>query len=322
VNVDTVVATSHGSTSPLQHDRRHLVDRGSVGTLASEARRGSLDMVAASPFGRRRIALEKLAAHVTGMTAVMSFVAFMAGPLPTPSASCRRSAVLAACVGFVLWVGLIGLVSGSVAWALAPFVSRQCRGSRVRAFWPVMSERLRQLRAVAGGSGPPELSTGPPANSACRSVRLVLACAGRHRHVVLYAVAWKHSRAATWMTVPSHCRPCRSHCSARVAPLAGIRRAAAMALPGHRLAVYAGYGGFQPVLRRRANRAPDLTRMLHTVFPGYDLAFRRVLAAHVHRDWILVAGLGAATLASGWLPMRPTAVWNCSWPLPWPGHAG
>src|SRR5512137_1684163 len=32
------------------------------GTLAGEARRGSLDFVAAAPFGRRRIALEKLAA--------------------------------------------------------------------------------------------------------------------------------------------------------------------------------------------------------------------------------------------------------------------
>ena len=30
------------------------------GTLAGEARRGSLDFVAAAPFGKRRIALEKL----------------------------------------------------------------------------------------------------------------------------------------------------------------------------------------------------------------------------------------------------------------------
>ena len=35
------------------------------GTLAGEASRGSLDFVAAAPFGKRRIALEKLAAHLT-----------------------------------------------------------------------------------------------------------------------------------------------------------------------------------------------------------------------------------------------------------------
>lgn len=35
------------------------------GTLASEASRGSLDIVATMPFGKRRIAVEKLAAHLT-----------------------------------------------------------------------------------------------------------------------------------------------------------------------------------------------------------------------------------------------------------------
>ena len=34
-------------------------------TLASESSRGSLDFVAVTPFGKRRVALEKLAAHLT-----------------------------------------------------------------------------------------------------------------------------------------------------------------------------------------------------------------------------------------------------------------
>ena len=37
------------------------------GTLAAEARRGSLEFVAASGLSRRRIALEKLAGHLTGL---------------------------------------------------------------------------------------------------------------------------------------------------------------------------------------------------------------------------------------------------------------
>ena len=36
------------------------------GTIASEVRRGSIEFVATTPLGKRRIALEKLAAHVTG----------------------------------------------------------------------------------------------------------------------------------------------------------------------------------------------------------------------------------------------------------------
>src|SRR5674476_501039 len=47
------------------------------GTLAGEAARGSLDLVAASPFGKRRIALEKLAAHLTVLWLAMAFVAIM-----------------------------------------------------------------------------------------------------------------------------------------------------------------------------------------------------------------------------------------------------
>jgi ABC-2 type transport system permease protein len=95
------------------------------GTLASEARRGSLEFVASAPFGRRRLALEKLAAHVTVLTAVMVVLAFAAwlagaafGTLPgdpiAPSAA----------IGYALWVGLIALASGSVAWVLAPFIGR------------------------------------------------------------------------------------------------------------------------------------------------------------------------------------------------------
>ena len=42
------------------------------GTLAGEAGRGSLDFVAAAPFGKRRIALEKLAAHLTMLWLAMA----------------------------------------------------------------------------------------------------------------------------------------------------------------------------------------------------------------------------------------------------------
>jgi ABC-type transport system involved in multi-copper enzyme maturation permease subunit len=54
-----------------------LVRAGPVGTLAAEARRGSLDFVAAAPLSRTRIALQKLAGHLTGLTIafVVTFVA-------------------------------------------------------------------------------------------------------------------------------------------------------------------------------------------------------------------------------------------------------
>ena len=96
------------------------------GTLAGEARRGSLDLVAAAPFGKRRIAFEKLAAHVTAMTVsmvVLAICGLVAGSVFGIAALGDAISVTSA-VGFALWVGLMGLVSGSVAFALAPVVGR------------------------------------------------------------------------------------------------------------------------------------------------------------------------------------------------------
>src|SRR5205807_3429879 len=46
-------------------------------TLAGEASRGSLDVIATAPFGKRRIAVEKVAAHVTALALALAFMAVM-----------------------------------------------------------------------------------------------------------------------------------------------------------------------------------------------------------------------------------------------------
>ena len=96
------------------------------GTLAGEARRGSLDFVATAPFGKRRIALEKLAAHVTAVALSMTFlvVATLVASSVFGVPELGDDIPLSGAVGFALWVGLMGLVSGSVAFALAPIVGR------------------------------------------------------------------------------------------------------------------------------------------------------------------------------------------------------
>jgi ABC-2 type transport system permease protein len=95
------------------------------GTLAAEARRGSLDLVAAAPFGRRRLALEKLAAHLTVMVGAMAVLAFASWLAGTVFGTLPGDAIPPeAAIGFALWVGLVALASGSVAFALAPFLGR------------------------------------------------------------------------------------------------------------------------------------------------------------------------------------------------------
>jgi ABC-2 type transport system permease protein len=95
------------------------------GTLAGEARRGSLEFVATTPLGLRRIALEKLAAHLTGMAVVFVVTALSAwlagaafGTLPGDAISPESA------LGFAAWVAVVALASGSVAWALAPIIGR------------------------------------------------------------------------------------------------------------------------------------------------------------------------------------------------------
>ena len=94
-------------------------------TLAGEARRGSLDLVAAAPFGKRRVALEKLSAHLTMVGISMAVVAVTAWATGEIFSTQPGDEIPPqAAIGFALWVGLLGLVSGSVAFALAPIVGR------------------------------------------------------------------------------------------------------------------------------------------------------------------------------------------------------
>lgn len=94
------------------------------GTLASEIRRGSLEFVATTPLGRRRIVLEKLAAHLTGMAIVVlvtALAALAAGAFATLPGD---EIPVSAAVGYAAWVGAVGLASGSVAFALSPILGR------------------------------------------------------------------------------------------------------------------------------------------------------------------------------------------------------
>lgn len=96
------------------------------GTLAGEARKGSLDFVAVAPFGKRRLALEKLLAHVSVLSLSMlalALSAWVAGSaFGTPALGDGISLVSG--LGFASWVGLIALASGSVAFVLAPVLGR------------------------------------------------------------------------------------------------------------------------------------------------------------------------------------------------------
>jgi ABC-2 type transport system permease protein len=95
------------------------------GTLAGEAAKGSLDLLASTPQSRRSIALQKLGGHLTALAFAMVLFAiltwltgiFFAG-LPGDEIPFSSS------VGQALLYGLLMLAAGSISFAAAPFVGR------------------------------------------------------------------------------------------------------------------------------------------------------------------------------------------------------
>ena len=96
------------------------------GTLAGEARRGSLDFVAAAPFGKRRIGLEKLAAHLTLLWLAMLImaVAITFSSSVFGNASLGDTIPLDRSIGFALWIGALAMFFGGIAFMLSPLLGR------------------------------------------------------------------------------------------------------------------------------------------------------------------------------------------------------
>ena len=279
------------------------------GTLASEARRGSLDMVAAAPFGKRRIALEKLAAHVTGMVAACVFLGVVTYVGTQALGTVPGDALpVEAAVGIALWVGLIGLVSGSVAWALAPFVGRGGAAG-------VAGALLLGGDVISGYSSVVPALQLPADLSWFHWTANHLPLAGQYDWlslvpvavvtVVLFAVgivAFDKRDLGSTSAIPMPAMP---------GALLGVRgptgRSFGERLP-QALAWGIGLALFAALIAASSRsfadtlaQSPDVTKMLKTIFKGYDITsgggFLQLLFAYMG---YLVGGLAAATLVSGW----------------------
>src|ERR1035437_2031132 len=279
------------------------------GTLASEASRGSLDMVAAAPFGKRRIALEKVAAHVTGMVGACVFLGIVTYAATQGFATVPGDALpVEAAVGFALWVALIGLVSGSVAWALAPFVGRSSAAG-------VAGALLLGGYVVSGYSTSVPALRIPADFSWFHWTAGHLPLAGEYDWLSLVPVAivvvalfavgvWAFDRRDLGSTsaIPVPAMP---------GALLGVRGPAGRAF-GERLPQALAWGlglaAFAALIAASSKsfadtltNSPDTSKLLTTVFKGYDITsgggFLQLLYAYIG---YIVAGLAAALLVSGW----------------------
>lgn len=94
-------------------------------TLAGEARRGNLDLTAATPHARRVIGLQKVGGHVAALAIGMAIVALLTWLTGTVFGTMPDDAIdPAAAVAFAVGLGVRALVAGSLAFALAPLIGR------------------------------------------------------------------------------------------------------------------------------------------------------------------------------------------------------
>ncbi len=95
------------------------------GVLAGELSRGSLEMLAASPLGRRRLALEKLAGYLGIVALAVLVQAIGTFAIITAFAALPGDQVgLEAVLAHHVWLYVTMLVPGAVAFAVAPLVGR------------------------------------------------------------------------------------------------------------------------------------------------------------------------------------------------------
>ena len=95
------------------------------GTIAGEAAKGSLDLLASTPQARRTVAIEKLAGHITAVIGAMLLLAATIWMVGTTFAKLPGDEIpVSAALGQVTLYGVMMLFVGGVAFATGPWVGR------------------------------------------------------------------------------------------------------------------------------------------------------------------------------------------------------
>jgi ABC-2 type transport system permease protein len=278
-------------------------------TLASEASRGSLELVAATGRSRRRIALEKLSGHVLAMT-VACFIGFLsiayAGAtypvLPGDEISVTQA------FGYAAWLGLIALAAGGLAFAVAPFVGRGAAAG--------ISGFVMMAGYILFGYQQPVPELAPFANLTWWGwTQNHIPLAGQFDWVSLAALA-AVVIALFSIGVAAFSRRDIGATSTLVSastprPLLGLSgplaRTTAYNFPS---AVAWGlgvglfglvFGGASGPFIEQLDESPQFIELLETVFPGVDYAsaggFLQLLFVELG---VILTGLAAATFVGGW----------------------
>jgi ABC-2 type transport system permease protein len=310
INVDSLggyVNYKYGTFFPL------IVSLWSIlalsGTLAAESRRGSMEFLAATGLSRRRIAVEKLAAHILVLTiaCVALFLALLLADgvfarLPQDDITPAMAA------GYTIWLGLLSLAAGALAFAIALFLGRGA-GVGIAGMVVFAGFFINGYRVAIPGLAPfANLSwfgwttDHIPLAGQFDWVSLLPVLAAIVIFLVIGVEAFARRDLGSTSPIPIPSLP---------RALTGVEgptgRAASEQL-STALSWGLGIGFFGLVLAgsgssfiEALNDAPDFLRLLQNVFPGTDIASAGGFLQLVFVEFGLVlAGLAAATLVGRW----------------------
>jgi ABC-2 type transport system permease protein len=279
------------------------------GTLAAEAQRGSLEFLASTGISRRRIALQKLAGHLVPLSIVLlvTFASIAIAGKSYPVLPGDEISVTSA-FAYTVWLGLIALAGGALAFALGPFVGRGgaagIAGAVTFAGF-ILSGYQQAVPALAPFAnltwwGWTYNHTALSGQYDWPSVILVAVVV-----VVLLAIgveAFVRRDIGSTSTIPT------PHMPAALLGLGGpVGRAAAAGLGA---AIWWGLGigffglvlgGSSTAFMDQLRDSPQFMQMLNSLFPDIDYASAGGFLQLLFIEFgILLAGLAAATFVSSW----------------------
>jgi ABC-2 type transport system permease protein len=278
-------------------------------TLAGDLRRGSLEFVLATPVSRRRVAVEKVAGHVTAMAVAMALVAACAWLTGQLWATMPGDAVPPeAAVAFAVKLGLMSLLAGAVAFALAPLVGNRSAaglggavmlGTYVVNGWHAAIPAFDSIAGLTWFSWvqnhlPLAGAYDWPSQLALLVAVVVLLAVGVEGFVRRDIVA---AGGLPFPRLPNVVLGLRGALSRSFGEQLPTSLAWGIGLAAYGFVIAAGSSSFVEGMRN----APEMARMFNDLFPGGDIATPGgFLELAFAAFGFILAGLAAATFVSGW----------------------
>ena len=279
------------------------------GTLAGEAAKGSLDLLASTPQSRRTIALEKLAGHITAVTFAMLLLGVTVWVVGAFFGRLPGDAIpFPAALGQVLLYGLMMLMVGGVSFATAPFLGRT-RGlaaGLIVLFASYLIYSYASLSPIIDALTPLSFFNWtehhrPLAGVSDWSAVIFLGAVD----VALVAIGvWAFVRRdiggvmnVGWLRLPSMPAGVHGPFSRQLADRAGIAMAWGLGVGLYGMLIVASSAAFSQML----STLPQIKALIATVYPDLDLAQPSALLELTFSSFgSFILGLAGASFLAGW----------------------